>query len=314
MVEANEGGLESTILCSLKLKAIIVEPHPKLAEVWLLTDGTNIGIVSADHSSNPASFGSYEQLSLHATIDEGSVTDISFSADGAYIAAAVPYRSGLSAVEIWRLPTSDFLVRGEGNLHKMPTTIRTAELIAVKFLSCGIVTAARATVGAGDGGSKKLNVLMHVWPFDGAAEASNAAATAPIAVASQLIRVSLPAHPDASDCTTSATQLALSSTGKFLVLSHRQSHLVVCFVADPNVHTHTHHSSTGLPRIPLVHATFLDLKFPVYSADTTIIAGRNHHSDAEVEHLEVRKKYIKKKINIIKLNECCYIYFVVLSY
>jgi WD40 repeat protein len=217
---------------------------------------------------------------LHTTISGGSVTDLSFSGDGSYIAAAVTLTNGLSSVEIWRLPTTELLLQGQGALTKFPTTITTPDLLAMKFLTCGVVTASRATV-VEHGSSKMLNILVQVWPFD-----ESRAAKSILSTATQRVNVSLPLHGDSKDALTTTTQLALSSTDRFLVLSHRQSNLVVCLAIDPNIHAHTHYIPNG-PRVPIIHATFLDLKWPVFSADTTIFAVKDHFSAAAMEHLEV---------------------------
>ena len=82
---------------------------------------------------------------------------------------------------------------------------------------------------------------------------------------------------------------------------HRRSSYVAIFALNPTYLPPTHlsapptgsdtssHSSSLTPMsLPVYHACMADLKFPVESLGSTVISGKDHHSDAEdVEHLEL---------------------------
>lgn len=265
----------SNILAQFAFGASVVQPHPLTADVWAVAKGSNVGIISGSLESGEM-LKSYGELSLNATV-VGNVTDLSFSSDGKVLVVTTTIGS-TSNIVAFILPPVEFLALGKGKL--IPTSQMTnpatgdSEIYAITCLPCGFLTASKIATTSASYRSIQLDLLSadigdnFLQPL-------------------QRITVTLPVHPAANSLKESSNdiKLAFKNTGEssvnLVVLCHRLSNVLVCFAVDPS------RALTKRKQQPLCHATFFDLKWPVFSLDTTTIEGRNYYSDDEVEHLEV---------------------------
>ena len=265
----------SKILAQFAFGAAVVQPHPLIADVWAVAKGHNVGIISGSLESGEM-LKSYEELSLHATVT-GSVTDLSFSSDGKFLVVTTTIGS-TSNIVAYILPPVEFLAMGKGKLIPQSQMINPAasesEIYAITCLPCGFLTASKIASSSKSNCSIQLTLLS-------ADVGDNF--LHPI----QSITVTLPVHSAANSLKESSNdiKLAFKNTGEtsvnLVVLCHRLSNVLVCFAVDPS------RALTKRKQLPLCHATFFDLKWPVFSLDTTTIEGRNYYSDDEVEHFEV---------------------------
>ena len=265
----------SKILAQYAFGAAVVQPHPLIADVWAVAKGNNVGIISGSMESCEM-LKSYGDLSLNATV-AGSVTDLSFSSDGKVLVVTTTSGS-TSNIVAFILPPVEFLALGKGKLiPKSPMTnpaTSDSEIYAITCLPCGFLTASKIATTSVSNRSIQLNLLS-------ADIGDN------FLLPIQSITVTLPVHSAANSLKESSNdiKLAFKNTGEssvnLVVLCHRLSNVLVCFAVDPS------RALTRRKQQPLCHATFFDLKWPVFSLDTTTIEGRNYYSDDEVEHLEV---------------------------
>jgi hypothetical protein len=265
----------SKILAQFSFGAAVVQPHPLIAEVWAVAKGSNVGIISGSLESGEM-LKSYGELSLNATV-AGTVTDLSFSSDGKVLVVTTTTGT-TSNIVAFILPPVEFLALGKGKLIPKSQLTNPAtsdsEIYAITCLPCGFLTASKIASTSASNRSIQLNLLS--------ADIGDSFLH-PI----QSITVTLPVHSAANSLEESSNdiKLAFKNTGEssvnLVVLCHRLSNVLVCFAVDPS------RALTKRKQQPLCHATFFDLKWPVFSLDTTTIEGRNYYSDDEVEHLEV---------------------------
>jgi WD40 repeat protein len=265
----------SKILSQFSFGAAVVQPHPLIAEVWAVAKGSNVGVISGSLESGEM-LKSYGELSLNATVT-GNVTDLSFSSDGKVLVVTTT-NGTTSNIVAFILPPVEFLTLGKGKLIPKSQLTNPAtsdsEIYAITCLPCGFLTASKIISTSASNRSIQLKLLS--------ADIGDSFLH-PI----QSITVTLPVHSDANFFKESPNdiKLAFKNTGEnsvnLVVLCHRLSNVLVCFAVDPS------RALTKRKQQPLCHATFFDLKWPVFSLDTTTIEGRNYYSDDEVEHLEV---------------------------
>jgi len=279
-LQDGDADLKSERVCMFGFGAAMVQPHPHLASVWAVAKGDRLGIVSFALAQGVAGehvFKSFDALPLHTSFPGATITGLSFSEDGQCVAVSLVVNAS-SGVAVWNLPPFDALSSGRGSLERAPCWTQFSNSVGLSslvFLSQGILTVSR--VGGYSTATK--DVLLQLFPFT----PSNMLATStPV----QSIRVCFPVHPNAaaSGSATAADgdlDIALNNgcgkEPKFVVLHHRKSHLVACLAVNRGTWS----------RQAIYHVTFVDLKWPIFSLDCTTIAGRDHHSDEEVEHLEV---------------------------
>ena len=285
------------ILVQFSFGATVIQPHPHIADVWAVANGTSVGIITGSLGSGPV-LQNIQQLSLHANV-EGSVVDLSFSADGSMLVVATSNKF-CSEITAYLLPPVEFLILGKGKLIPnsalTDANVRNSGVYSIMCLPCGILTASnmgstsasnrviQLNLLSGDLGDTLLNVV-------------------------QRIKVTLPLHPASDVAKQSRNDIMIGfknngfGTVNLIILCDRMSNVLVCFAVDPSkIHSRK--------RIPICHATFFDLKWPVFSLDTTTIEGRNYYSDDEVEHLEVacyQVQDMKHAVHQYHFN-CCSLY------
>ena len=285
------------VLAQFSFGATVVQPHPHIADVWAVANGTSVGIITGSLGSGPV-LQYIQQLSLHANV-EGSVVDLSFSSDGCMLVVATSNKF-CSEIMAYLLPPVEFLILGQGKLIPNSTLtdadVRNSGVYSIMCLPCGILTASnmgsttasnrviQLNLLSGDVGDTLLNVV-------------------------QRIKVTLPLHPASDIAKQSRNDIMIGfknngfGTVNLIILCDRMSNVLVCFAVDPS-------RTLTKKKIPICHATFFDLKWPVFSLDTTTIEGRNYYSDDEVEHLEVacyQVQDMKHAVHQYHFN-CCALY------
>jgi hypothetical protein len=267
--EGEGQALSCSILSQFAIGATIVQPHPKLAHVWAVAKGSSVGIVTVELGKGGAGekITSYKELSISRTYPGGSISDLSFSADGSMLAVATLVDSSSDLI-FFNLPSSDLLVQGKGSLIPAHMAAYPQLNLSVLFLPCGILTASNASST-----SNAETIQLKLWSPDYINRSNSLL---------QSIKVTFPIHSSAVNKTTNeslvfALNNGCNKYGKFVVLFHRKSNMVACLALNQN----------GKKGLPLCHVTFLDLKLPIFSLDITTVAAKDHHSDEEVEHLEI---------------------------
>lgn len=261
----------SIILAQFGFGATIVEPHPHNADVFAVAKGGHVGIITTSLSSG-GSLQFYEELSLHALLLE-DILDLSFSTDGKMLLVVTAYD-----IIAYMLPPADLLTQGKGTLTKMnqmlDASVRKSNISSITCLPCGFLTASRGTSTSAT--ACAIELTLH------AADVGDT-----FLQVIQSMRITLPIYTSGGrlDETSNDIKLAFKSTGEdsvnLIVLCHKLSNILVSFAVDPS------RAKSKRKQLPLCHATFFDLKSPVFTLDTTTIKGRNYYSDDEVEHLEV---------------------------
>ena len=265
----------SIILAQFGFGATIVEPHPHNADVFAVAKGGHVGIITTSLSSG-GSLQFYEELPLHALVF-GDILDLSFSTDGKMLLVVTAYD-----IIAYMLPQADLLTQGKGTLTQMnqmiDASVRKSNISSITCLPCGFLTASRGTSTSAT--ACAIELTLH------AADVGDT-----FLQVIQSMQITLPIYtsggrPDETpNETPNDIKLAFKSTGEdsvnLIVLCHKLSNILVCFAVDPS------RAKSKRKQLPLCHATFFDLKSPVFTLDTTTIKGRNYYSDDEVEHLEV---------------------------
>ena len=265
--------LTSTVLAQFPISATMVDPHPKIAHVFAIAKGNRVGVVSGMQKIGGKD--SWDGLTLN-TIMPANITDISFSTDGTQL-VVVTAANGQSDVAIISLPGMEQLSLGEGKLVKSEQRRLHAEtvwsdILSVICLPCGILTASRVASVSESAIKGVRTVQLQLLSTD---------STTGYMDIIQSIKVTIPVHSSASiDESNNDIKLAFKKRvgdgTDFVILCHRSSHILACIAVD-----------VRRRQLPLCHLTFFDLKWPVFSLDSTIISGRNYYSDEEVDHLEI---------------------------
>ena len=265
--------LTSTVLAQFSISATMVHPHPKIAHVFAIAKGNRVGVVSGIQKT--VGTDSWDGLTLN-TIMPANITDISFSTDGTKL-VVVTAANGQSDVVIITLPGMEQLSLGEGKLVKSEQRRLHAEtvwsdILSVICLPCGILTASRVASVSESAIKGVRTIQLQLLSTD---------STTGYMDIIQSIKVTIPVHSSASiDESNNDIKLAFKKRvgdgTDFVTLCHRSSHILACIAVD-----------VRRRQLPLCHLTFFDLKWPVFSLDSTIISGRNYYSNEEVDHLEI---------------------------
>lgn len=265
--------LDSIVLAQFPVAASMVQPHPKIAHVFAIAKGNRVGVISGIQKNIGGD--SWDGLALN-TIMSTNITDISFSTCGTKL-IVVTAMSGQSDVVIITLPDFEHLSLGSGRLIKseqrrLHAQTVWSDILSVICLPCGILTASRVPSASESAVKGMRTIQLQLLSMD---------STTGYMDIIQSVKVTIPVHPSSSKVESiNDIKLAFKKRGNddidFIILCHRSSHILACIALD-----------VRRKLLPLCHLTFFDLKWPVFSLDSTHISGRNYYSNEQVDHLEI---------------------------
>jgi hypothetical protein len=267
-----EGDLTSKKLLELQIGAQTCQPHPQIPYVWALSNKNKIGIISSQFSG--MSYSNYSDLPMNAVVD-GTVMDILFTSNGQYLVVTVRDNSGKTHIDVWKLPTVDLLIKGEGSLFKVALTYPSIvpDILSSIIASCGYVIASNDPNNSSNNNS--INILISVWPLE---VIFGKNVDEQLMKPSQSLLITLP-HQNSNNI-NSQNEVSISysssesSDSNILVISHKSSQIIICLAINNN------------KVYPMAHVSMLDLTWPVSFFGTTIVSGQYDH-DKEKELLEI---------------------------
>jgi hypothetical protein len=291
--------IPATKICALGLMANVVQPHPTHANLWGLGRSDcakNVGYIGIFSSvdCNQDNSPSYESLPMHAVLQGKCVTDVSFSADGKCIFACVSDNCSTkdTHIGVWSLS----FVAGVGEHSYRESSLAMSFLlpmpycVAVRGLSVGIVCASQPPQPSSH---KNAELRISVWPLIPTQHHSFVTSLE----ATQHLTVCLPAYephhpylPRMDDITVGFQHVnyslnTVASNPGIVILAHRGSAFVGCLALNPLVPGFNHTLTPG--RQPINHVTLVNTNAPVESIGCSVIAGREHHSEDDISHLEI---------------------------
>jgi hypothetical protein len=268
---ADGKSLDFKLVLQSKLSAKMVQSFPK-GDAWGISDGRRIGILTSEN----ASATQYNQLPYYISVDDGVITEFSFSPTGDHVAALVSIDRDVQYTQIWRLLDS-------GRVEKVsPNFWRVSNAVALVFLSEFIVTVSRDNQSS-QGSRDSMNTIPYAVNLWSTADlfAGGVPASPPRNIQTLLLHV--PEYRFRGKSTSLINpslecDLRLEpNNGRYLILSSRKSNVLACLAL----------SASGSSALPIYHVTYLDFKAPIVSMDIATILGREHHSSEEGEHVEV---------------------------
>jgi hypothetical protein len=293
----------SSKLCSLSLMATIVQPHPTHNQLWAIgrtdhvTKTAYVGVISATDCTQER-HPTYESLPAHAVLARNALNDLCISVDGKYVIASVSEHETTkdTNIVVWRLNyTADM---GEASYRQsslaMCFQLPAPYCVAVRGSSVGLVLAAQRPQHVN---ATQIEMQIQVWPIipTQSTAVTSTEPTQSIHLSMRPYSVSQPFTPGSEEISYGFTHInfalnSIASNNHALILSHRRSGFVACLALHPHIPPHSHSfglSPRSMQQQPINHIALINTKAAVESIGCTIIAGRDHHSDEDVSHLEL---------------------------
>jgi len=242
-----------------EIPANIIVSHPNIPSVWAVGYAATIGIISTKTTKSLARYG---DLSLYGRGD-GVVLEVGFTHDKKGIFGLFQGNSEFY-LDYWVLPSDNLLELGEGSLTKMYssnglTSTSIPRAISAVSTSVGIVTLSSST--------SEGTFEISVWK-------DSQTGIGPV---TQTVTIVIPlVNNDPANLMTEASLITINPENNFVIFAHRRSRAIACLALNPKS-----------PYTPIVHVTFLDLTNPVTFVMAKITTGRNHHSEEEVDHIDI---------------------------
>jgi len=254
--------LTTSLSYHYNLPANIIASHNTISNVWAIGYNNHIAIIS---TSNPLTSlaSKYDDLSLNGS-SNGLILDLGFTHNNNGVFALFKGANDCY-LDYWALPSDDLLEKGDGKLTKMFSTsgLQSTSIpmgISAVSTPIGIVTLSSTE-------SSVSTFDIKVWKVTQTGIGSLV----------QTVTVDIPlVNNDPAGLVSEASLVTDIPDNNFVIFAHRRSRAVACLALNPKS-----------PYVPIVHVTFLDLTNPLTFVMARIATGRNHHSEEEVDHLDI---------------------------
>ena len=234
--EDSNKNLTHSLICQLPLLASVVQPHPEHVDLWLIggvqTNDTGAVGVFSSTSTNTSNIKEYTNLPMHAILVSEVVSDVSFSADGCIVIAAVHPRGETSvgaSVVTWRmnyLPGSSTSY-SESSLSPC-FKVAVPNCVAVRGSSVGILTASViSSMTLTPSSPLTADIHLQCWPI-----LNNNNVISTTEHPTQLVRVALPVVETPHRAAFKAVTLLTSASQEF---SRLDVSLILSKPTDPYV-------------------------------------------------------------------------------